>query len=299
MSALISDTNPDLLRGHWSGVGSFSDCRASLNKHAFRLTHALGSHPLFTVDALLGVAREASRRSGDVYFDAGDVRVGDKWGGIPVPDQPVEDVIRRIEHAGAWIIMKHVELNPAYGEVLKDWADFMRSLAGDSAHLLTNPEMLVLITSPRRLTPFHFDAELNVLVQLHGQKTLFVCDPQDRSVVAETDIENYYGVSVTAGKFQEHAHQAATAFHLSPGDAVHIPVHSGHWVQNQDEVSVSLSLNFELPPASCSDVYLANFHLRRMGLMPRPPGQSRLVDSVKVRAMQAARSVKRIRRATA
>jgi hypothetical protein len=278
----------------WQAAEPLQQCRAALHQRAFLMTHALDRKPLFTTDALLRVAHDAAARRGDVYFDAGDVGITDKWGQIPVPEWPVEEVIKRIEHAGAWVVIKHVETDPAYAEVLREWADFMHAIAGEGAHLLRNPEMLVFVTSPRRITPFHFDAEVNVLVQIHGRKTLWVCGPDDRSVVAETDIENYYGISITSGSYKPHAEAAATAFDLVPGDAIHIPTHSAHWVRNLDEVSVSLSLNFELPRATCADVYLANYYLRRLGVTPRPPGRSKMADTLKASAIQAGRTAKQV-----
>ena len=279
-------------RRSWSTVEPVEACRRALHHRAFRLRHQLDRDPLFGIEALLGVARSAATREGDVYFDAGDVLVTDKWGQIPVPELPVDEVIRRIEHAGAWIVMKHVETDERYAQVLRHWAAAMRAIAGAGASLLTTPEMLVFVTSPRRTTPFHFDAQVNVLVQVHGRKRLWVCDPADRSIVSETDIENYYGISSTAGSFTAHAREVATEFLLEPGDAVHIPAHAAHWVENLDEVSVSLSLNFELPRAHGPDIYLANYHLRRLGIVPQPPGRSRLVDAVKASAMRTARVVK-------
>ena len=278
----------------WQTDETLQQCRAALHHRPFQMTHALDRNPLFTTDALLRVAHDAAARRGDVYFDAGDVGITDKWGRIPVPEWPVEEVIKRIEHAGAWVVIKHVETDPAYAEVLREWANFMRGIAGNEAHLLRNPEMLVFITSPHRITPFHFDAEVNVLVQISGRKTLWVCNPNDRSVVAETDIENYYAISITSGSYKPHVEAAATPFNLNPGDAVHIPTHSAHWVRNLDQVSVSLSLNFELPRATCADIYLANHYLRRFGVTPRPPGRSKVADRLKATAIQAARSAKQV-----
>ncbi len=280
------------VRPAWETVEPFEACRRALHHSSFRLRHRLHQDPLFSVAALIDVARHAERRPGDIYFDAGDVAVTDKWGEIPVPELPVEVLIERIEQAGAWIVMKHVESDPRYGRVLSQWAGTMREIAGDGASLLTMPEMLVFITSPRRVTPFHFDAQVNVLVQIHGRKRLWVCNPADRSIVSETDIENYYGISTTSGSFTARAREAATEFLLEPGDAVHIPAHAAHWVENLDEVSVSLSLNFELPRARGPDIYLANYHLRRLGMAPRPPGHSRLVDGLKSTAIWTARAVK-------
>jgi hypothetical protein len=278
--------------GEWRLVTPLEEARAALHLRPFWTAHALEKHPLFRLEALLRVAQDAARRRGDVYMDAGDIGIGDKWGQVPVPDMPVDEVLRRIEHAGAWIVMKHVEADPAYAGLLREWADFMRGIAGDGAHLLRNPEMLVIINSPRRITPFHFDAEVNVLVQIHGYKSLWVCDPNDRSVVAETDIEHYYGVSIAAANYKPHAEKVAQRFDLEPGDAVHIPSHAAHWVRNGDQVSVSLSLNFELPRWYRRDVYLANRYLRRLGIEPRPPGQSRLRDGAKAATMATARAVR-------
>ena len=253
----------------WRTEEPIAECRTALHHRPFRLMHDLQSHPLFTVDALLRVVREAGKRPGDVYLDAGDVSITDKWGGVPVPDVPVDEVVRRIEHAGAWIVMKHVEADPAYAAVLNEWATLMRDIAGDGAHLLQSPEMLVFITSPNRITPFHFDAEVNVLVQIHGRKSLWVCSNEDRSIVSEQDIEHYYGVTITAGRHTPKADASASRYDLSPGEAIHIPTHSPHWVRNSSDVSVSLSLNFELPRSAGPDIYLANHYLRRLGITPR------------------------------
>ena len=72
-----------------------------------------------------------------------------------------------------------------------------------------------------------------------------------------------------------------TCFTLEPGEAIHIPTHGGHWVRNGEQISISLSLNFEFPPWIHRDVYRANNYLRRLGLAPRPPGTSPALDRMK------------------
>ena len=271
--------------GMWATVDPLADCRAALHRKAFRLTHALAGHPLFAVDALIGVAQEAARRKGDIYMDAGDVAVTDKWGNIPEPQVPAAEILRRVETAGAWIVLKHVEQDPRYRAVLDDWVAFARELAGpEAAKLFRLPEMIVLITSPNRVTPFHFDLEINFLAQLHGTKDVWVCDPADRAIVTEADIERYYAVTITAGTYKPAAEERAAKFTLAPGEAVHIPTHGAHWVKNHDNVSVSVSFNFEFPNWYLADVYRANYYLRRLGLSPRPPGGRVAVDRAKAAA---------------
>jgi hypothetical protein len=290
---MASPVLPDDRRARgWSTIEPLEECRAALHKRAFRLVHDLAGHPLFAIEALVDMAKAAAERKGDLYYDAGEVSLTDKWGNIPVPQMPAAEVIRRIETAGAWMIMKHVEVDPRYKAVLDEWAEFVRRLAGpEEARFLRNPEMLVMITSPNRVTPYHFDAEVNFLVQIHGEKDLWVCDPLDRTITLETEIERYYAVSINSGNYKPHADDKAAEFHLSPGDAVHIPSHGAHWVRNRNNVSVSLSLNFEFPKWKFRDVYHVNHYLRRIGLSPRPPGSSVVSDRTKAAVMATLRSV--------
>jgi hypothetical protein len=259
------------------------------------VAHALARNPLFAVDTLIAAAQEAAKRKNDVYFDAGAVSIADKFGQIPAPELPVDELIRRIRTAGAWIVLKHVETDPKYKVVLDEFVEFAKAVAGpEGANLLRDPEIIVLITSPNRLVPFHFDGVINYLAQIHGSKDVWVCDPLDRSITTEVEIERFYAVTITAGNYKPHAEERATRFTLAPGDALHIPSHAAHWVKNHDEISVSLSFNFEFPNWYHKDVYRANHYLRRLGITPRPPGRSVMVDRVKAATIGLARAAKRL-----
>jgi hypothetical protein len=282
--------------GSWRTLAPVDALRGYLNREAFRVAHSLAGNRLFEVETLVEVARQAAKRPGDLYLDAGDVNVSDKWGHIPIPERPVEEIIRRIETAGAWIIIKHVEQGPGYDTVIREFDQFVREVAGrETAALLSSPEMLVLVTSPNRVTPFHFDAEVNFLIQIQGEKDAWICDPNDRSATTHDEIERYYSVSHNAGTFKPGLEERATRFHLMPGEGVHIPTHAGHWVKNGNAVSVSLSLNFELPPSMYRDIYRMNHYLRKLGLQPTPPGQAPLRDRMKAGAAAVGRQLHRLR----
>lgn len=281
--------------GQWSTVEPFEECRRLLHNAAFSMQHPLASHPLFSIDALASVAEEAAKRPGDLYWDAGDLSITDKWGSVPKPDMTVRQVIDRIETAGAWMVLKHIEIDPRYKKLLDEFDDFIRQIAGsEGSKLLSNTEMLIFITSPRRKTPYHFDAEVNVLTQIHGTKDIWVCDPMDRSITTEDELERYYAVTTTAGTFKPEAERQARKITLQPGDAVHIPTHGAHWLQNHDNISVSLSLNLEFPNWKYKDIYRANYYLRRMGLKPRSPGYSAIVDRSKAATIGCVRQVKKL-----
>lgn len=266
---------------NWRSIQPRDAVGDSLHRRPFRITHDLHENTLFSLESLLALSHEIMHRPEDVYFDAGDVAINDKWGNIPVPQMSLPEVVRRVETADAWIIMKHVEKNPAYAEVLDEFAAFVWDLVGpERARLMLNPEMLVIINSPHRLTPLHFDAEINFLVQVAGSKQAWVCDPMDRSVVTERDMELYYGAT-NPGTWRPIAEKNATCFALEPGEAIHIPTHGAHWVRNGDRISISLSLNFEFPGWVHRDFYRANNYLRNLGLTPRPRGASLTTDRMK------------------
>jgi len=231
----------------------------------------------------LRLAKTVALRPGDFYSDAGNVRVDQKWGQIPVIELPAEEVIARVEHAGAWIILKHVEMDPAYAEILDACAQQIRDLAGPKmGPLLKNPEMLIIANSPGRITPFHIDGECNFLLQVQGSKLIRVFNQHDRTVLTEQEIEHFYTNDIFAANYKEGCgDEKATITELTPGKAVHIPVNAPHWVQNGPGVSVSVSVNFELPDWMRADLYRFNSLIRRLGLTPTPPGRSQLRDLVK------------------
>jgi len=279
----------------WSTVEPIEVCRQALHTRPFLLHHNLAGNPIFSVEAFAKVAEAASARQDDLHMDAGNVRLTDKWGQIPTPDVPIAEVFKHIGTADAWIIMKHVEIDPVYGEFLDDFAAFVRKIAGsEGASMIRNPEMLAIVTSPNRKTSFHFDSEINFLVQVQGTKEVWICDPQDRSITTEEEIERYYAGDITAGTYKPHAEQAAWHFFLQPGDAVHIPSHACHWVQNHDNVSVSFSLNMEFPAWHQAEVYRFNRYLRKLGITPNPPGKSWLRDRSKAAAITAVRRAKEL-----
>jgi hypothetical protein len=263
-------------------IEGFEESRQALNRRPFRLTHAFANHPLFQMDRLIEQARLAAKRPGDLYFDSGDVTVDQKWGKIPLGELSYDEVLHRIEHAKAWLIMKHIEQDPAYGEVLDACTRSLMELAPEPMRSnISKPEMLIIVSSPGRITPFHIDGELNFLVQIQGSKTARIFDRENRAVLTEEEIERFYTVDGVAANFKEGIEDHAQVFELAPGEAVHIPVNCPHWVRNGNGVSVSLSINYELPESWRANLYRANYFLRKVGIVPATPGQSPFSDRMK------------------
>ena len=59
-------------------------------------------------------------------------------------------------------------------------------------------------------------------------------------------VEAFFAGDYSAAIYQEARQQDARAFDLRAGHGVHIPSGAPHWVRNGDNVSVALSINYEL-----------------------------------------------------
>jgi hypothetical protein len=86
----------------------------------------------------------------------------------------------------------------------------------------------------------------------------------------------------------------ASAYDLRAGYGLHVPPNAPHWVQNGNNVSVALSVNYELRSVGrLTDLHRFNRKLRGIGLDPVPPGRSQWRDEVKLAAYRAARSLRK------
>ncbi len=265
----------------WKTHLSSTEISRCIHKQPFRIGHGLHEHPLFSIDSLLGLACEVQRRSEDIHIDAGDISLADRWGIIPRSSIPLPEAIERAETEHIWLIIKRVERVARYNKVLKEFEAFIRGLLGPKqSSVMRRSRMSIIVASPHRLTPLHFDAEINFLLQVMGQKDVWICDPMDRTVVTEQDLERYYALGEFS-HYRQEAEERATCFTLVPGDGVHIPTHSAHWVRNGPDISVSVSINFDYPNRVYRNLYRANHQLRKLGLSPRPRGMLPLLDLAK------------------
>src|SRR5262249_44801257 len=84
----------------------------------------------------------------------------------------------------------------------------------------------------------------------------------------------------------------AKSYALKPGVGVHIPVNAPHWVQNADNISVTLAAFFQFLESELGNIYRSNYYLRKSGIRPLPPGRSAIRDTLKSWAMRGALGVR-------
>jgi hypothetical protein len=284
-------TAPGLIDGD---AGPF---REHFNRASFPFAHRLAGHPLFELPRLLELAKGLP--DADVYYDAGDIRVDQRWDQTPRPELSVDRLIDRIENAGAWVMLKRAHRVPAYGAILDRWLAEVRAAVGTPfPEKIRLKSAVVLIASPNRVTTYHIDPDCNYLCQIRGTKILHVFDRYDREVLPEEEIERFWAGDHNGAVYKPQHQGRARSYELKPGTGVHLPVNAPHWVKNGDNISVSLSMFFQFPESVLGNIYRCNYYLRKAGMRPLPPGRSRIRDAIKTWTMGGAIGVRRaVRRA--
>lgn len=264
-----------------------SDFQPLFNRATFEFYHNLAQHPLFTMPRLLELAKATrEQRPNDLYYDVGkDVKIGSRWDQMG-PKPPVEEAMKNIADCGAWVTLHQAQKDPEYGKVFYQCMREFEALTGlDFKNLMQVEDALIFITSPNRITPYHIDRECNFLLQICGHKTIYVFEQKDRENLPEHEIERFWAVDNNSATYKSQFQERAMPLRLVPGNGLHIPVNSPHWVKNDDNVSISLSVNFTFKDSAGANVYRANYWLRRLGMNPVPPGESKFRDAVKTAAI--------------
>jgi hypothetical protein len=207
-----------------------------------------------------------------------------KFSAMPEQERLVE-TIRHLEDANVWLKLTSADTADSdFQNVMQEALREIEQLSGLPLRKeITWAGMTMFLASPRVITPFHIDHESNFLFQIQGEKDVSLFDPSDRTLVPVDQIERFYAGDCEAAQFREEMQNRGQMFHLVPGTAVHQPPLAPHWVQNGDNVSVSVSIGFCLRSLDRrARVHQVNHFLRRFGLPPTPPDQSRIRDAVKM-----------------
>lgn len=236
------------------------------------LDHGLAGHELLRLEALAALAQRI--RAVDVEYNRGDLPVGVDPADTPANGLSIEETIRRIEECGSWMVLKFIEQDEAYRDLLHDVLDAVAPAARSATGEMLKREGFIFISSPGSVTPFHFDPEHNILLQIRGSKTLTIFPADDEGIVAGEEHERFHNGGHRNLPWQEDYAARGRAFMLTPGKAVYVPVKAPHWVQNGPDVSVSLSVTWR-SEWSYREEYARRFNhlLRRRGMKPRSPGR--------------------------
>jgi hypothetical protein len=260
----------------------------SFGKRPFKVQHHLSGHPLFEIERLLQLSRDLPEDR--VEYNAGDLNLHTAPEDTPRTGLSAEETIRRISECGSWLVLKNVELDAEYGELLYRCLQQVEGYGHPDARQIINREAFIFISSPNAVTPYHIDPEWNFLLQVRGLKHIEVFPSDDRSILSEESLENFYSGAHRNLPYREEFQEKAAPFDLNPGEGVHVPVTAPHWVRNGSEVSVSFSITFQTRASSRRGIsYHVNNVLRQRGWNPRTIGESGIRDEVKYQSYRALR----------
>lgn len=267
--------------------------RAAYPERSMLLRHGMAEHPLLQLDALAALAQRM--RPVDVEYNRGDLPVGVDPAATPGNGLSIAETIRSIEDCGSWMVLKFVEQDPVYRALLEETLAALEPVVGPVTGPMLKREGFIFISSPGAVTPFHFDPEHNILLQIRGEKTMTVFPAGDEAIVPGALHEAFHRGGHRNLPWDEGFAAQGTAFRLAPGEAIYVPVKAPHWVKNGHAPSVSFSITWR-SEWSFHEEYAHGFNhmLRGIGISPSAPGRyphGNRLKSTAYRAIMKARGV--------
>lgn len=235
------------------------------------LGHSLTSHPLLEIEALAQLAEALPLSS--VEYNRGDLPIG-------VDGKPgsngltIAETIRRVADAESWAVLKNIEQVPQYRDLLMGLLEEIRPEIEAATGAMLKPQGFIFVSSPNSMTPYHFDPEHNILLQIRGTKVMTQFPAGDTRFVPDEAHETYHTGGPRELKWDDAMLAHGTEFPLAPGEALFVPVMAPHFVRNGPAPSVSLSITWRSEWSYReSDARTFNAILRERGLTPRAPGR--------------------------
>lgn len=235
------------------------------------LRHNLTAHPLLEIEALAQLAERLPITS--VEYNRGDLPIG-------VDGKPgsngltIAETIRRVAKAESWAVLKNIEQAPAYEDLLMGLLEEIRPEIEAATGAMLTPQGFIFVSSPNSVTPYHFDPEHNILLQIRGSKVMTQFPAADTRFVPDEAHEIYHSGGPRELRWNDSFLPHGTEYPLSPGEALFVPVMAPHFVKNGPAPSVSLSITWRSEWSYReSDSRVLNGILRARGFSPKAPGR--------------------------
>ena len=220
----------DFLNGFMIAEHALPDMEI-FSEHA--LEELLETHP----DELSMVYAMPKKATGNDSFREGDLR-GSKG----------KDIIEAVSKGHLWVqLLKLNSANPAFKKLEKQIiSEFKNNVPGLK---IFGCRMSLLISSPDIHVSYHADIPRNALWQIRGSKKIYIYPVEDQ-FISEQDLEGVYlGETQEAIKYEKEFDQHASIVDLKPGMMVTWPINGPHRIVNDDNLSVSLAMEYFEPVA--------------------------------------------------
>lgn len=234
-----------------------------------KFAHRLDADARLSLDGLALLAENLPDTS--IEYNRGDVPVGidGKPGGTGLS---IGETIRHIATSNSWAVLKNIEQVPEYRTLLMSLLEELRPDIEATTGALLTPQAFVFISSPDAVTPYHFDPEHNILLQLTGRKTMTQFPAGNARYAPDRVHESYHLGGPRELPWKDDLLAGGTEFPLAPGEALYVPVMAPHFVRNGSESSISLSVTWRSEWSyGESDARCFNGIARRYGFKPSAP----------------------------
>ena len=267
------------------------DFEAAYPQKSVVLSHHLLDHPLLTLEALEGLA--ATLPKDCIEYNNGKLPIGIRPEDVPAAKLSPVETIRTIADNGSWLVLKRIEQQPDYARLFDAILSELKPVAQPATGEMLACEAFVFVISQGSITPFHFDPEHNILLQIRGQKTMTLFAAEDEELLGPKVHESYHLGGHHRNLMWNEAYAArGRAITLRPGQALHVPVKAPHFVTNGPEVSISLSVTWRSDWTFAeADARSFNHILRKAGLNPRRPDAYPSRNLAKALAYRAIRRI--------
>ena len=241
------------------------------------LLHNLHEHSLLTLDALAELGAALPQSSAE--YNRGDLPIGvdGKPGGTGLS---IQDTIRKIATSNSWAVLKNIEQVPAYRGLLMSLLGEIQPEIEAKTGAMPRPQGFVFISSPNAVTPYHFDPEHNILLQLKGSKVMTQFPAGNARFAPDTVHESYHSGGARELEWRDDFAAEGTELAIKAGEALFVPVMAPHFVRNGPDSSISLSITWRSDWSfEEADARGLNRILRSRGLSPsstsRWPGSNK------------------------
>lgn len=257
-----------------------------------KFAHSLTGHPLLALPALVELAARLDQA--DVEYNPGKLPIGIAADDIPAPALSITETIRAIEEADSWMVLKFIEKDAAYKALLEETLAELRTIIEPVTGEMLTLQGFIFVSATDAVTPFHFDPEHNILLQIAGSKDFTIFPQSDESIVSPLAHELFHrGEHHRNLVYAEAFAPKGQTITLEPGDALHVPVKAPHWVKVTQGPSVSLSVTWRSEWSyEEADARALNHLLRKLGIEPSSPHRLPRHNSAKSFAFRALRKLR-------
>lgn len=251
------------------------------------LGHRLAHNQLLDIDALAALSERLPESS--IEYNRGDLPIGIE-GKPEGTGLSIGETIRTITKANSWAVLKNIEQDDLYLALLLSLLEEIRPEIEKKTGTIMSPQGFIFISSPNAVTPYHFDPEHNILLQIAGSKTMTQFPAGDPRFAPDEIHESYHAGGARELSWSDDLADGGTEFSISKGQALFVPVMAPHFVRNGPTSSISLSITWRSDWSFAeADARGFNRLMRQRGFKPAAPGRwpdNNLAKAYSYRAMR-------------